>query len=227
MARCKLWDDEKDCQVEELVAFNAPHEVLNALIPEGREDEYCSLGENQQSYRQSAAEWGQRCGVDTALVQHLVCLALWGDNAPFGTNNNLFLLVLTFLSGIHRTRIWICAFTKRQLCRCGCLGRCTYDTVFDVLAWSFTALMLQRWPFVDHLSIPFPADSHRGKLARLGNPLRAMGCLLGNMGDWSWFKSTFGLRGWRGEGPLKQICWLCTASVAGRDSNIQDASCFC
>ena len=56
-----------------------------------------------------------------------------------------------------------------------------------------------------------PAASWRGRMA--GQPLRVRGACVAFAGDWSWNKHILGLRGWKGEGPLKKCCWLCGASL--------------
>ena len=52
---------------------------------------------------------------------------------------------------------------KRRLCDCGCFGRHTLDTAFQVLACSFRALLSVRYPRHDHKGELFAPSSWRGK----------------------------------------------------------------
>ena len=49
---------------------------------------------------------------------------------------------------------------------------------------------------------PFADNSWRHGLGQQGAPLRTGGACLAKCGDWAWFKSAMGLRGWRGRRQL-------------------------
>ena len=99
-------------------------------------------------------------------------IALWGDSAEFIHKDSLHLLMFTVMSGLCRRRFWICGFSKRQLCRCGCFGRHTYDSIWVVIAWMFRVLLSQRHPSKDHRNRPFPAGSARAKKGQTTSELR-------------------------------------------------------
>ena len=211
MAECPMWDRDTDQQVKRQAAFLPPHEVLDRVIAEGEESKWCNLeGEGQVGLRAELQNWAARLCVDLLASVPWLCIALWGDSAPMGHRNSLYLLTFTLLSGEVRRRYWLFACTKRDLCDCGCSGKCTFETAWQVLAWSCKALLAGRWPETDHLGEAWGAGQKwRAKMA--GKPLRFRGAVLANCGDWAWFKSALNLRGWRGEGPCKQMCWLCNA----------------
>ena len=132
------------------------------------------------------------------------CSGLWGDAAPYTLRDSLYLLIFTMLSGIRREYFWIFAVTKRSCCACGCQARHTFEAVFRVIVWSLVARMAGVHPYRDHNNVPWPEGSKRADLA--GKPLSIRTVLLRFFGDWAWMKQSLGLRGWRGEGPLRQIC---------------------
>ena len=209
---CPLWDVTGATSVDEEVSMILPHDLMDNL-PEGSEFEYCSYDATQQGLYTDLREWGYRTEVDIDDGVPTAGLALWGDAAPYQARDSIYLLVLTILSGQHRMYYWLSCFTKRRTCACGCQGRHTFDMLFKVLAWSFRACMANRHPSVDHMGQLFDASSPRGRQA--GQPIRARAALLRFLGDWAWMKQSLGLRGWRAEGPQRQICWRCAASVSG------------
>ena len=160
-----LWDAENNCQVIRDIHVYPPHETLDALVRPGEEDDWASFDDSQQCFKADLSNWGDRVklGVD-AMVGRWLCLSFWGDAAPYTKRDSICLLTYRVLNGQHRRRVWVAALSKRQLCDCGCYGRCTFDALFDVMAWSMTCLLLAKWPEKDHLGRPFkPGDWRRGK----------------------------------------------------------------
>ena len=128
----------------------------------------------------------------TDELPNFAAFGLWGDAGQFTKKHNLFLLHFTMLTGIFRERFAIAGFSKHLLCQCGCFGRCTFDFVFSVIAWSYEALLIGRFPRKDHNGLEFHPCIRK-------------------FGDWSWYKQVLGLRGWRGETAEKKCCWMCGA----------------
>ena len=110
-------------------------------------------------------------------------LYLWGDSAPFVKRDQVFLQEWSFLSGPCRKKLWLCA------------GRCTFDALLKVVAWMLRQLLLKKYPKADHLGRPLlkPWRAERG-----GADLRMGGACIAKCGDWAWFKSVLGMRGWMG-----------------------------
>lgn len=209
---CPLWDPESEANITEQVSFLLPHHILDA-IPAESVPEYCSFSESQDQAKHDLNVWGNRTGIDPCCPDHpVVACSLWGDGAPYTTTDSLQLLIMTFSSGIHVQHFWIVGFGKRCICRCGCQGRHTFDTIYSIIAWSFRAAAAGRHPSVDHHGKPFAADSRLAKLS--GGNLKVRGALVSLRGDWAWFKQSLGLCGWRGEGPSKRVCWKCRASLS-------------
>ena len=209
-AQIDTWDKDKDLPCKVPIAFYPIHEVLESVCPVGDEHKWLEFSDKQQGFKNDLRNWGRRVQVPSDKLDNFVPIAMWGDSAEFVKRDQLYLLTWTALSGFCRHRFWLCAFAKGQLCACGCKARHTFDSVFEVLAWMFRVLLAGVWPRVDHTGSPFPKGSWRAKKA--GTPLRLFGGLVAKHGDWAWHKSVLGMRGWRGEGETKAMCWLCKAS---------------
>lgn len=100
------------------------------------------------------------------------------------------------------------------MCKCGCRGACTFNAVWEIIAWMLRVCLTRTLPCVRHDGIRFedselPGDDLRAK--RAGRPL-PFGLVIGRMeGDWSWMKSAMGFCGWRDAGSLGRCCYLCSA----------------
>ena len=210
LAKCPMWDSSSNSKVLKDLAFLPIHETLDNMVSDGDAESWCSIDGSQEGFRADLEDWGARLGMDVA-TNLFACIGLWGDSAPFGKRQSLFLILFTVLSGAFRDRYWIVALTKSAVCKCGCFGRCTFDLAFQVIAWSFRALAAGQYPAQDHEGTPFPAASHRGKLA--GKPLKLRAACLAKYGDWQWFKQVLNRQGWRGEGRDLQICWICPGTL--------------
>ena len=162
----------KNKQVQIKLSIIVPHELLEAIVHPGNEAEYCSIGPKQEQLHEDLVDLGKRLSIDTTASLWGIC-ALWGDSGAYTHKDSLYLLVMTMLSGIHRTRFWLVAFSKRHLCRCGCYGRCTLDRIFEVLAWSFRCFVQKIHPCVGSFGDVFTKKdgnrfNMRGRSMRFG-----------------------------------------------------------
>ena len=203
MADVKVWDAHTDAPTTTPMAFIPIHEMLEVVVGQDGLEQWVSYEEQQQGFKARLHAWGSRVQLASATLASFLPIALWGDSAEFIHGDQLHLLLFTVMSGVCRRRFWICAFSKQQLCRCGCVGRCTYDSIWAVIAWMFRVLLSQRHPRKDHRGCSFPASSPRATTA--GTPLGFGGACIAKCGDWAWFKGVLGMRGWRGEG-AKNTC---------------------
>jgi hypothetical protein len=204
--RIPLWDLNGNRQVSSLVNFLPTHETLASVVDDP--SQWGSIDDGQASFHGELLDWGKRLAVDV-LTNVWLLLALWGDSAPYNRRDSIFLLTYRVLSGVHRKRFWIVAMSKRVLCNCGCFGRCTFDGIFDVVAWSFKCLMAGFWPRFGPYGEPLTGE--RAKKA--GTPFKFRAACIAKCGDWSWHKQILGMRGWTGT----FRCWMCQAIFNERD----------
>ena len=82
----------------------------------------------------------------------------------------------------------------------------TFDTCYEVLAWSLNVLMSGHWPETDHTGKKFPPKSFRATQA--GKPLAGYwkGMTIEILGDWKWIKETFKFPQYYGANSVCQLC---------------------
>ena len=102
--------------------------------------------------------------------------------------------------------------SKRCLCRCGCFGRCTFNVVFSVIAWSMQALAAGPWPSVDYLKNPLKGWRAR----KAGEPFDFHSAIIAKCADWAWHKQVLAMRSWQ----MTFCCWLCEARLGDRDFSL-------
>ena len=220
-AEVPMWDEDRQSQVFEPVAFLPPHEALHAAVPVGEEDGWCSISSSQEGLRGQLDAWARRTRTNVAVGPPIMSLPLWGDAAPMHHRNSLNLLTFKVLAGERRRRFWIVALPKRGVCRCGCGGRCSFQAVWQVTSYFFQCLLTGRWPEVDHLHNKFPTGSMRAKYA--GRPMRFRAGCVSKVGDWAWYKQALNLQGWQSRVPTARVCWLCRATIGDLDKCGLDA----
>ena len=208
IAKIPLWNEATISAEQADLAFLPIHETLGELATAEDAAKWTDFSDDQSGFRHDLHQWGDRVGLNTKKG-HWATIGLWGDSAPTVNEDSVFLLSFCLLAGVVRQRFWICALNKSRLCKCGCKGRHTIDSLFAVVAWSVRALIAGEYPARDHLGGKFASHSPRGKLA--GKPLPMRGAVLRKFGDWAWFKQALGLRGHQGEGEKGLVCWLCRA----------------
>ena len=123
------WDSTLSKQVIRRLPTLPPHETLDALITPGEEASWCEFGPGQEAFRADLAELQQRLGTDAE--GHWLCLALWGDAAPYSKRDSMYLQTCCVLNGHRRDRLWISVLSKRDICQCGCHGRHSFDPIFS------------------------------------------------------------------------------------------------
>ena len=209
-----VWNKEKDTQKTGTFYFILPHEYLFSMITDV--ESWCDLGDqiNLIAHREA---WSIERGIQD-LVDRIIACGLWGDSAPFTEHDSLYLLLFNILSGPKSDRIWITCFPKSLCCQCGCKGKCTFTPIWEVLAWSFEALLLGQLPYKRHDNIHM-RDSEdevdrtwRKSLAGLKFDFRA--AVLQKRGDWQWLKQALNLIQWKHGGGDVRMCWKCGCTAA-------------
>ena len=142
-----FWDPKTDAKCNKLCAFLLPYEIADHVISKSESslDEWGLFGLNVH-LQTTMRDWKQRVGLSESTLA--VGCGIWGDSAAFN-QDSIYALLFNMLSGPQAyTRHWICAWSKRVMCQCGCGGRCTIDAVFRVLAWAFCAWLAGEYPAI-------------------------------------------------------------------------------
>ena len=118
--------------------------------------------------------------------------AIYVDAVPYSQTDSLIGWWLVNL--ISQKRYLYCVVRKRNSCRCGCRGWCTFRPIWELTRWSLAALADGRYPALRFDGAWRDSDSKRIALA--GQPMRYRMVVLYVKGDWSEYASTLGLPAW-------------------------------
>ena len=134
----------------------------------------------------------------------IVPIALFIDAVPYSeTDSVMGCWGMCLLSG---RRFLISTIRKRNVCRCGCAGWCTWSVLFSIASWSLSALAEGKWPSKRHDSEAWRA-SDCSRSAKSGSPLPKCACVY-LKADWAEYATTAGLPTW-GDG--YRPCFACSA----------------
>ena len=127
-----FWDHEHDCQVMRLTNFLLIHEILEMVVLAGAAvlDEYTRWPDNPAMER-TVRDWQAKQGIEPH--EPCVGIGIWGDAAKFFTRDCVMLVLWNLVTGPDNQRFWFCACSKKDMCQCGCSGRCTTEAIFAVL----------------------------------------------------------------------------------------------
>lgn len=117
-----------------------------------------------------------------------------------------------FLGEPSGDRIPITGVSKAFVCKCGCLGRCTFQDISAVIAWSFRALITGVHPSFGPKGEPL---EDKLLLSVAGTQLGVKACLMQIRADWPFLKQLFGVPSWSND----RICWKCQAEKSADAEN--------
>ena len=126
---------------------------LSSTEVTGATSEWTDLAPDS-SHKRVLDEWKESQSIDKGC--EFAAAGLWADSATCHTRDSLFLVLFNILSGVFHHRLWVCAYSKRMACNCGCKGRCTFTDIWRVIVWSFGCNQAGRHPkFRDDGVTPF------------------------------------------------------------------------
>ena len=191
----------------DLVPTIPPHEALAEELRSSQEAgaelaRAKAEGELPPRYLNHPAVLGAPAGVDV----HPICLYL--DAVPYHRMDSaLGVWVYFMLTG---QRHLVCVLRRSELCACGCRGWCSMFPVFDMLGWSFAAMLRGEHPNARHDVQPW-REEDAGRASYAGEELGFRAVCVLVKGDWHEFCHTIGVPSWRDN---HAPCPLCFASLA-------------
>ena len=195
----RVWDPvgQKPCIVQ--MPFLLPHRMLSAM------------GTSLQSkllQPQMSPElrriFQTTCGKLNLDPASTICLGLHGDGVPFSKKDSIELLSYNFLGDPMGDRVPFTGVSKMYTCKCGCLGKHTFDDILEVLVWSLRALVVRCNPSVG----PKGEVLLTSLQGLAGQPLLCPAAILCQVrGDWPFLKTLFSIPTWANHA----ICWQCYA----------------
>ena len=178
-------------QTKEEIVTQVPilliHELLDAIYQKSAcsAGMFCweALGPKELEHLRFAA---RQLGVHN---KNLVGVALWGDGVPYSHDRTktLEMLSATILTAKDKVVLPLACIPKHWMVKA------TWDAVLEVVKWSFQCCASGLFPAVRHDGQPWKEKS-RAKLA--GQKL-VQAVLLQVKGDWSFYKNTLYLPGWK------------------------------
>ena len=198
--------------------FNLIHEFSDSLVDSGKQTVHTLTETTPGSPLDRTVEgWAGNMNIDREN-DPVAGLGLWGDAAAFNTRDALYVLLFNILTGRLRDRFVLCVFSKGQLCKCGCFGRCTFEAIWEVISWSLRACLTQVYPKFRHDGVAFQnsnriGDAKRAQWAEDGRRTHMKSGVVQKRGDWSWYKQVLNLVGWKTEGQQGNICFKCQANT--------------
>ena len=211
-----LWDKQTNSQVTETMHVALLHEEVEDLVKDDPHA-FAANGDRTEIDR-TTLEWGSRVNMP-AKDNLLSGIGIWGDSAVYNTRDSVVLILFNILTGLAFTphRIWLACCSKKQLCKCGCQGRCTLEPIWALIGWSLQCSLGKFYPTHRHDGIPFAeskrlGDNVRAKWAQAKRKFSVVMGVIQQRGDWSWMASSFNLSNWTGVGKEKRICWKCKAN---------------
>lgn len=76
IAEVPMWDRKQNVKTTGKMSFLPIHEVLEAIIPEKEEGEWCSFDATQQGFRMNMHDWAGHVGVPLNQLAMFLAIAL-------------------------------------------------------------------------------------------------------------------------------------------------------
>ena len=130
---------------------------------------------------------GAAAGVD------VVPTALYVDGVPYTKTDGVIGWWLVNIASGRRHLLVV--VRKRNTCKCGCRGWCTYFAVFDFLRWALAAMAEGSWPTSRHDGADWK-DSDANRSVFAGSPLGYRAAVIHIKCDWMEACATFGFPTW-------------------------------
>ena len=96
-----LYDTVLECNYMGKLGFLLPHEVLDALIPEGSEVSDLAFPPEDFGLETELVDWCGRVGVSRSDGPW-ACISIWGDDGAFSEDDSLILFSWSLLNGEKR-----------------------------------------------------------------------------------------------------------------------------
>ena len=205
-AQVRTWNTKaKQVELHE-VPILLPHEIVWAIAQDEPTSEHLLRQElctqDQDHLNRVCVEMG--CNPEKALGP-----GLWGDGVPYNYDRTVSIDVFSLsVRGFHsgalmNMRIPLFVLDHRHV------GKgATLDDLMEVLAWSFTFLVLGKHPVARHDNTPFHTRSGRSRLKQAGSSINLHGILVECRGDWKQLKDVFRFTQFNENAG----CWLCACT---------------
>ena len=217
-----------DEPTETLQSALLPHEVFHTLYTHAPEvfGKVMLGGDGllEQFWREAATindDWFRSHPVISRVANPslMVPLGIHGDDA--GVQGQEQVLVITWGSVVHKQCTLDSRIVFTMLKVADIVPNDTMETIYNVLRWSFQALVDGEFPAADHLGQLFSKTHHPQRLKMVGKKLAGgmVGCWAELRGDWKWLKEALHLT--HHYGLTDFICHRCNARKFSKDPGMR------
>jgi hypothetical protein len=188
-ARVRVWDKRQQRESTAWLPFLLPHEILASI---GKVNDATDLLDTSHLCADSLRNLNH---AKSQLGENdIVGMGLWGDGCPCNWDRTesieVFSLNFPGITAWSNLRLPLAVISKKFV-----VTGHTFDDILDVIAWSFRACAVGKYPSQRHDESAFTQlDSKRRKLAGKSLPVKAALCEI--RGDWMFLKETFRLPAW-------------------------------
>ena len=140
----------------------------------------------------------------------IVPYSLYLDGLPYNHWDGV-LGIFVYITTTMKRHL-VATVRKRDLCKCGCGGNCTYYPIFAAIRWSMQVAASGVYPAARHNGVAFGGSTAEALRAAKANQDVGFKCvLLYFKGDWSEYCSTLSVPTWKSD---EHGCLFCDASKA-------------
>jgi hypothetical protein len=214
IANIVVWDRRNFCEKTVPCPFLLPHELIHALLIWTPKETLCSVtGLAPRTLRHL-----QECK-DCLKSELVVPIAIWGDGVPCNWDRTqsieTFAMSLPGLDAKGRTfRMPLMGLSKKYIA-----SKATYNSIFNVLKWSFEVLASGSLPACRHDGAAWGSSDHQRKKLS-GQQLGVRGVLCEVRADWVFLSSCCNI-------PPHNLkagcCWRCRVTPDGIANFASDA----
>jgi len=172
------WDPATKDKTKYFLPFLLPHLVADQLFA-GRSDWRMNPAKAPEIWN----SFVQTCQTLNLDPDKCMPIGMHGDGVPFTKKQSLEIISWNVLGNPNNDRVPFTGISKAFCCKCACMGRCTWDTVMAIFAWSVKSLVAGQHPAVDHQGKLLPAEL----LSLARKPLAIQGVLCQIRGDLPFF----------------------------------------
>ena len=163
-----------------------------------------SLAEDPKFFKNYITE---HCSGD---LDSMVPLALHGDGGAFSRSDSLLVIsmrAITSASNVSHSQLFLAGIPKVCVNKSVDPTMDTMTCLWNVLKWSFTALLEGKHPATNHLNEPWHDDGNRFLANKQLNNKGLRGCIFALTADLEYFQNELKVRAHS----FNQCCWLCEA----------------
>ena len=154
-ASVPVYDTKTNTNMEMQIPFLLAHEMMGSFVARGNgwQDEVI----NREPDSPLGKIMGEFCVKFRLDPSKFVGVGVFFDGVPFQVKKTLEIVAWNCPT-TRGERYLFSALAKEHFCRCGCKGRHTSHTIFEICSWSMRCALTGKYPSERHDRTPFGKD---------------------------------------------------------------------